>query len=267
MFIAMSGCDQPILSNYQEQLVIASFIYANEPVDSVVLHRTTPFGQYYDDLDYAVDSATVIITSNGVSDTLLPGALKGRYYLPASKLVVQGGQTYTITVIAKNEQTGGTHYATSTTTVPMPIHLDSLAESIRGLTVTFDTTNLSQFAFLVSAGPVDEPNREYMLSVSALDTNYGRIYPESGTGLDSTLTVRYSMVETGPNIPITPRLFLWYGPTLVTFYALDSNWVDYQRQLQQGIDYQPSLNHVIGAIGIFGSAARDTVSFFLKKKQ
>src|ERR1700722_602832 len=69
--IALSGCDEPIQSQYFEQITVASFIYANEAIDSVVLHRTTPFGDYYDDLDYAVDSATVIVTSNGVADTLL----------------------------------------------------------------------------------------------------------------------------------------------------------------------------------------------------
>jgi hypothetical protein len=271
VFIAISGCDQPIQSAYQEQINVAAFIYAGEPIDSVVLHRTTPFGSYYDDLDYAVDSATVIISTGGVSDTLLPGiagnpSYKGRYYLPATKLIVQGGQTYHLTIIAPNHQSGGTHLLTSSTTVPMPIHLDSQVQAFRGQTLILDTNNLAPFAFLVTAGPIDEPNREYLLSITGTDTNYGRISPESGNGLDSLRTTRYSFVETGPAIPVTSRLLIWYGPELLTFNAIDTNWVDYQRQLTNGADYQPSLDHIVGGIGIFASGARDTVSFFVKPK-
>lgn len=264
--ITFSGCDDAILSNYQEQLVINSFLYANHPIDSIVLHRTTPFGDYYDDLDYAVDSATVIVTNNGVADTLLPGivgdpALKGRYYLPAGKLIVQGGQTYNLSVTAPNYQTGGTHFATSTTTVPMPIHLDSLVESFRGQSIVLDTNNLAAFAFLVTAGPIDEPSREYLMSVTALDTNDGRIHVG---GDSSSETTRYSQIATGPQIAISSRFFTWYGPSLLTFYAIDTNFADYQRQLSQGGDYVPTLNHINGAIGVFGSAAIDTVSFIIK---
>ncbi len=262
--IAISGCDEAILSNYQEQLVINSFLYTNQPIDSIVLHRTTPFGDHYDDLDYAVDSATVIVTNNGVADTLLPAALKGRYYLPPSKLIVRGGQTYNLSVTAPDWQTGGTHFATSTTTVPMAIHLDSLVQSFRGQTLILDTTALANFAFLVTAGPVDEPSREYLLSVTALDTNDGRIHVG---GDSSTVTTRYSQIATGPQIAITSRYFTWYGPSLLTFYAIDTNFADYQRQLSQGGDYVPTLNHINGGIGVFGSAAIDTVSFIIKPKQ
>ncbi len=269
--IALSGCDQPILSNYQEQLVVNSFIYANGGIDSVVLHRTTPFGDTFNDIDYAVTGATVIVTSNGVADTLLPGTagdptLKGRYYLPQSKLIVQGGQTYNLSVTAPNLQSGGTHYATSSTTVPMPIHLEPLADSIRGQTLILDTNNLASFAFLLTAGPVDNPNREYLLSIVALDTTYGRIRT-NGEGQDTTLTVRYSNIATGPEIAVTSRLLGWYGPNLLTFYAIDTNFADYQRQLTGGGNFQPTLNHIIGGIGVFGSAAIDTVSFILKPKQ
>jgi Domain of unknown function (DUF4249) len=261
--IAFSGCDQPIQSQYFEQINVASFIYAGEAIDSVVLHRTTPFGDYYDDLDYAVDSALVIVTTNGVADTLLPATLKGRYYLPASKLIVQGGQTYMLSITAANQQTGGTHYLTSTTTVPMPIHLGSIADSIRGQTIILDTNNLANFAFLVTAGPIDEPSREYLLSVTALDTNLGRIH----VGGDSSAeTVHYSNIATGPEIALTSRYFTWYGPSLITFYAIDTNFADYQRQLSGGGDYVPTLNHINGGIGVFASAAIDTVSFIIKPK-
>jgi hypothetical protein len=272
----LSGCDNAIQSNYTEQLVVDGFLYAGEPVDSIVLHRTTPFGAYYDDLDYAVDGATVTITVDGVAHPLLPTGLKGRYYLPASDLVVEGGKTYNLTVSAPNLQTGGVQSVTATTTVPMPIHFSAVADSIRGKTFSVDTNNLASLAFVVTAGPVDNPNRRYLLSVRALDTVEADSISPASRGyfpgelpdIDTNLTIRYSNLATGPAIAITPRLFIWYGPNLITFYAIDTNWSDYQRQVigRGGTNYQPTLNHINGGIGIFGSAARDTVTIFLKPK-
>jgi hypothetical protein len=266
--ILFSGCDEPIQTQYSEQLVINTFLFANHPIDSIVLHRTTPFGDTFNDIDYAITGATVIVTTNGVADTLLPGILgnpilSGRYYLPASKLIVQGGQTYNLTVIAPDQQTGGTHYATATTTVPMPIHLGPIADSIRGQTIMLDTNDLAAYAFLLTAGPIDEPSRHYLLSVTALDTNDGRIHVG---GDSSAVLTRYSMVATGPQIALTSRYFTWYGPSLITFYAIDTNFANYQAQISGGSDYQPTLNDINGGIGVFGSAAIDTVSFIVAPK-
>ncbi|MFI5202557.1 MAG: DUF4249 family protein [Candidatus Kapaibacterium sp.] len=271
ILIVFSGCDNPIQTVYTEQLVVDGFIYANEPIDSIVLHRTTPFGDYYDDLDYAVDSAQVTITVDGVAHTLLPTGLKGRYYLPASDLVVQGGRTYFLSVTARNNQTGGVYSATSMTTVPMPIHLTGLADSVHGQTFILDTNNLGSFVFLVTAGPGGGADQRYLLSITALDTNAGRIRFQSGrNSTDTTVPerVRYSGVATGPTILVRPQFFSYYGPNLVTFYSIDTNWADYQRQVigRGGTDYQPSLNHIDGGIGVFGSAARDTVTIFIKPK-
>lgn len=263
----LAGCDTAIETAYQEQIVVGAFLYENAPIDSIVLHRTTPFGAYYDDLDYAVDSATVIVTVDGVPHRLLPARLKGRYYLPASELILQGGKTYQLSITASNNQTGGTHFVSAVTTVPMPIHYNPLVDSVRGQSFILDTNNLGAFAFVVTAGPVDQPDRRYLLSVTALDTNYGRI--RHRTGLDSLQTMRYTNTATGPAIAITSRLFNWYGPNLITFYAIDTNWTDYQRQItgQGGTAYQPSLNHISGGMGVFASAARDTVTIFIKPKQ
>jgi len=261
------GCDTAIESNYTEQIVVGAFLYANEPVDSIVLHRTTPFGSYYDDLDYAVDGAQVSITVDGVVHNLLPGTRKGRYYLPASDLVIAAGKTYNLSIVAPNLQAGGEHVISATTTVPMSIHLSSLADSVRGKTFIFDTNNVASLAFLVTATPTDASDHRYLLSVTALDTSIGMIH--FGNMKDSIRLTRYSEVATGPAIAVTARFLEWYGPNLITMYAIDTNWWDYQRQVPNfggGTDYQPSLNHITGAIGIFGSAARDTVSVFIKPK-
>ncbi|HEX5317435.1 MAG TPA: hypothetical protein VFX22_12370, partial [Candidatus Kapabacteria bacterium] len=151
-----------------------------------------------------------------------------------------------------------------------------IVDSVRGRTFLVDTNNVGSVSFVVTAGPVDNPNREYLLSVQALDTVEADslspatrgYFPLEIPDIDTTLTIRYSNLATGPAIAVTPRLFIWYGPNRITFYAIDTNWADYQRQVigRGGTDYQPTLNHINGGIGIFGSAARDTVTIFVKPK-
>ncbi len=268
MSMAFVSCDSPIDTAYHEQIVVAAFLIEGQPIDSIVLHRTTPFGSYYDDLDYAVDSAHVTITVDGVPHTLLPAKLKGRYYLPASELILQGGKEYDLTIVAPNWQTGGTQTLSANTIVPMPIHYSPLADSVRGKTLILDTNNLSTFAFVVTAGPVDRPDRRYIMTATARDTSYGRIR-QRRQGPDSLQVTRYSLVQTGPAIAVTSRLFNWYGPNTISFYAIDTNWNDYQRQLQNvgNTSYQPTLNHVQGGMGVFASGARDTVTVMILPKQ
>src|SRR5437762_7587265 len=88
---AFVACDAPIESAYNEQIVVSAFLTAGATIDSVILHRTTPFGSYYDDQDYAVGNAQVIITVDGVPHTMQAGLIKGRYYLPSTELIVEAG--------------------------------------------------------------------------------------------------------------------------------------------------------------------------------
>jgi hypothetical protein len=85
------GCDGAIDSAYEEELVLSAFLFAGEHLDSVILERTTPFGQKIDDDAIAVNGADIKITSNGETFTLLPiPGKKGRYYLPDH--VIEGGR-------------------------------------------------------------------------------------------------------------------------------------------------------------------------------
>ena len=267
--LMFAGCDNPIDTAYHEQIVVAGFLIEGQPIDSIVLHRLTPFGSYYDDLDYAVDSATVTVTVDGVPHTLQRGAIKGRYYLPASELVLQGGKEYDLTITAPDWQTGGMQTLSANTIVPMPIHYSALADSVRGKTLILDTNNLSTFAFVVTADPVaPEPNNRYLMTATARDTTFGRIR-EKRAGPDSLQVTKYSNIQTGPAIALTARLFNWYGPNTISFYSIDTNWTDYQRQLQNtgNTTYQSTLNHVQGGMGVFASGARDTVTVWIMPKQ
>ena len=263
----IAGCDGAITSQYQEQVVVEGFIYPGSGIDSVILHYSTPFTNLYSDSAYAITGADVRVSEGGKEYILLPAAAKGRYYLPASILTIEGGKTYTLTVRIKG------HVVIGSTTVPMPIQYINLDSTFpKNRILLLDTTNASTFTYTLLTGPVDLPTRRYMLEVSALDTNFGKVSTSRfGPPVDTSAYVRYSFIQTAPRIIIYSRLFGWFGPNRLSFLALDSNWVDYKRQVGYGenaqIHYQSSLNHIDGGIGIWASAAKDTVTVFIKPKQ
>ncbi|MEP7234761.1 MAG: hypothetical protein ABI778_05650, partial [Ignavibacteriota bacterium] len=147
--------------------------------------------------------------------------------------------------------------------------LDSTFPKNRVLLI--DTNDASTFTYTLTAGPIDRSNRKYMLAITGLDTNFGRVGTSNqGPPVDTLARVRYSFIQTAPKIILYSRMFGWFGPNRLTFLALDSNWVDYKRAVGYGeqsfIPYQSSLNHVQGGLGVLASAGRDTVTVFLKPK-
>jgi hypothetical protein len=263
----LAGCDGAIESEYKEQVVVQSFIYEGGGIDSVILHYTTPLTEAYNDSVFAVTDADVRVSVDGREFRLQPGAKLGRYFLPADSLIIEGGKTYYLSVMVKN------HVVTAATTVPMPIHYIDVDSSLPPTKVLeLDTSNAFGFYYLLTAGPVDEPSRKYMLQITALDTTLGKIPTgREGPPVDTSAYVRYSFIQTAPKMIIYSRLFGWFGKNRLTILALDTNWVDYKRAVGFGKEafypYQSSLNHINGGIGVWASAAKDDVDVFVKVKQ
>lgn len=257
------GCDGAIESEYVEQIVVTGFIYHGEPIDSVILHYTVPFGSSYNDSVYAVEGADVKVRVDGKEYQLLPGTRRGRYYLPASELIVEGGKEYEL-IIKKDE-----HELYSRTRVPLPIAYTNLETALPlDRILPLDTNDATDFTYTLTAGPT-QPAILYMLQVNALDTTVGKIYtdPQAGPPVDTSAYVRNSFIQTAPRVTIYSRLFGWFGPNRMTMLALDSNWVDYKRQVgygERGLTYQTSLNKIKGGVGIWASAAKDTVTVYVK---
>src|SRR5688572_32915329 len=98
LILMLAACDGAIESEYKEQLVVHGFIYANEPIDSVSLHYTIPYGSLTEDSLFAVTDADVRISVDGTEYLLQHGPRKGRYFLPASEHVVQPGKYYELII-------------------------------------------------------------------------------------------------------------------------------------------------------------------------
>ena len=263
LVLALMGCDGAIESEYKEQLVISGFIFPGEPIDSVIVRRTTEFGKAYDDLGTAIDNAEVSVTVDSVRYLLQPLARKGRYGLPASQLIVQAGKTYRL------EVKYNTMFAQGETTVPGEIRFLGVADSLpEPRLYVFDTNNYRSFDHGVTAGPIDYHSRKYMLQVRSLDTNAPKIASNpQGPPVDTSSASKFTFPETAPRFRISPRLFSYYGPQLITIIAMDTNWVDHRRlTFSPSAVYEPSLNHLTGGLGVWASGAKDTVTIWIRPK-
>jgi hypothetical protein len=255
------GCDGAIDSAYQEELVLSAYLFEGEHLDSVILERTTPFGTAIDNDAIAVDGADIKITSNGETFTLLPiPGRKGRYYLPDH--IIEGGRKYDIVVRA------GEHVLTSSTVVPRSISFIGLNDSLPPTRVLYlDTNNYRKFIYSLKAGPGDPTHTQYLMQVTSLDVrDENKVRnPPPGPPVDTSASSRYSFFRTSPDFRIVPSLISHFGPNQIAIHALDSNWFDYHRMVigSRG-NYQPSLNHVKGGLGVFGSSARDTVTVLVR---
>jgi hypothetical protein len=273
------GCDEAVNSDYEEQIVVSAFLFEGQPIDSVVLDRTVPFGEFFDASTTGVEDAKVSVTVDGKTYQLLEGTasgyVPGRYYLPASDLIVTAGKTYELQVVTAD----GKHHVKASTRVPQPIRFTGIIDSLRragqGImdTVVLDTNLFGGFVLPITAGPTPggfaEPNQKYMIQVLSYDTLKKINTPIQGPPVDTASFSRYSFLQTAPLVPLSARLFGAFGRNRIAILAVDTNWVDYQRQVVNGrfLGYHPSLNHVEGGMGVWGSAARDTFTIYLKPKE
>lgn len=260
---SLTGCDGAIDSAYEEELVLSAYLFAGEHLDSVSLERTTPFGERIDNDAIAVEGAEITITSNGETFNLLPiPGRKGRYYLPDH--IIEGGRKYDIIVRA------GEHTLTASTVVPLPISFIGLNDSLPPTRVLYlDTNNYGAFIYSLKAGPGDATHKQYIMQVTSLDVRDDNKIrnPPPGPPVDTTAYSRYSFFRTSPDFRIVPSLISHFGRNRIAIHALDTNWFDYHRMVfgSRG-NYQPSLNHVNGGLGVFGSSARDTVTVLIRPK-
>ncbi len=279
--VTLVACQDLPPNDYIEVYTVQGYLVANHSVDSIFIRRSLPVGQVYTPDDAAVRNAIVKISVDGNVYTLLEDTTRpDLYYLPASELIVRSGKTYTLDVNCFDK----TLHAV--TTVPDSIHFIQRPPDTLQYPADPNAVNLP--AAIVTW--TDVKNKiTYGASVRCLDTLYIRRWT-----VDTTINGRDTTVVTGiPNgridrwweanapfykdatrwapfidvaaIPMPWTGFKWYGPQLVTVYAVDTNMYDWMRVMLLGGSYRSQLNHIDGGIGVFGSCAIDTALVFVKK--
>ncbi len=266
LFVAMiASCTSVTETTFSPQIVVQGYLYANEPLDSIVVRQTIPIvGVSGND---RVSGAIVSITK-GDSTYLLreDTSLRGRY-IGTSPIMIESGATYTLRVQALGQ------VVTASTTVPLAIHLDSVKLNAQMLsltgtdTITYPTTvaNLESPGIHLWWSP-SLGTAGYGLEALSLDTAADTILDVVSSALDdSAATGQYQFFILSTDEQVVWPQFTRYGLNAVRAMALDKNYEDFVLGLYlSSSQFDNSTLDVTGGLGIFGSAARAGKNVFLK---
>lgn len=282
-----AGCTSTNDIAFTPQIVVQGFLYANEPLDSVVVRQTESV--FDTSQNMGLSGATVTITSDGVTTTLHEASKRGQY-VPSAPLIPRSRKSYTLRV----DWIGQT--ATSTTTVPDSIHLDSVGAFGRALSLlnsdtllypdpnSIDSLNQPGMHLYWSNSPSAEGfGLEALCTDTARRSSYTyQIDPKTGDTTvirydsggpinskvvfeDTTATGRYRFFIRSTNEFVSWLQFKYYGPNVVRALAIDKNFQDYVLSIYiSRSQYNNNTLHVQGGLGVFGSAARASKKVFLK---
>ena len=262
-----SSCDKAIVpADLSSMIVVQGYLFANQPVDSIVISKSLPIDAYFSDSTSRISGAIVTLVVNGNSYTLVEDPRNmGSYRMGGTPLMIRSGDSCALSVTALGTT------ASSSTVVP-----DSFAWS----GAFPDSLNYDENAFPM--GPeffwTRAPRKiSYAISVEALDT---LIY--SINGADTIWNQRVLRADgersTRPRplaqylFPLTTEqgeiggfMFNWYGRHSLNVFAVDTNFYDFLRQISAGRTYRPELNHIKNGLGVFGSAGVVRREFFVKE--
>ena len=268
-------------------LVIDALLLVDESLPEIYLGQTLPPGAVYDRRDAAITDAEVVLRrGSAVFEYSADPGVTGRYNPPGETPTVLPETTYDLEVLWAEQ------LLTAQTTTPARVHIrnallvDEGTGQTRRRLVRFDEGDVYnalanqlhyqdgvvELVFDRTEGAV------YQLAVFSLD-------PESDFVLEADFLEEDDFAEferSGSSPPLdvaADRARLpWFavvfgGRHLVKLYALDENWFDYVRSAPDrdggfagslaGDNFERPLFNVAGGVGLFGSAAVDSVGFFV----
>lgn len=253
----LASCNPEVDATFHSQIVVQGFLYANEPLDSIVIRRTLPIDTKSP--TDRVNGATVRISTDDTT-IQLSGTTSG-CYVASSPFIIQPGKTYQL-LVAWNGDT-----ARATTTVPQAIHIDSakLGDVPLADTIEFNThLSASLIHLWWSASP---GSAGYGLEALSLDTARSDtiIFTGEATPADSIAWGRYRFFILSTEEQIVWQQFKYFGPNVLRALALDQNYQDFILGLfLSGSQYNNGTLHVSEGLGVFASAARASRFVYLK---
>jgi hypothetical protein len=230
-----------------------------------VVRQTIPIGSSTgNDL---INNAIVTISMGDTTYSLHRDASANGRYVSNGTIIIQPGKTYSLRVEAIGQ------VATSSTIVPLAIHLDSAKLDGNSLSLT----NTDSITYPVLVDSLSSPgihlwwspspgSAGYGLEALSLDTNADTILDAVSSDLgDSGAMGRYRFFIQSTDEQIVWIQFTRFGLNVVRALALDRNYEDFILGLYlSGSQFNNSTLHITGGLGIFGSAARASKRVYLK---
>ena len=252
----ISGCSEPTTENeYRNEIVVTGYLIAGKPIDSIVVSKTLPIDVRYSATAAAIKNALVVVSSNGINDTLNPvNGKAGHYFSPQ---IIKPKQKYSLFVrVPDGREIRGT------TIVPDTFHIEQRppSEMTYGHGIPYMTWTESAL------------HHDYVMSITSLDMNETTHIGSDTPYADSIeLSERTSFTfgfEEIHQSQIPWFAFHFFGRNAIKVFAVDKNYYEFFRQIfSQSTDIKEFKYNLQGGIGIFGSAAVDSIHLVVKRPQ
>lgn len=277
-FLLLAGCDTMDSGSQSSEVVVESYLIANEMLGQVRLSRSGRVDQIYDFTRSAISTATVTVTllaEDGSPERVFEFFTESEepgIYRPINPARIIPERTYRLVV----DLPGQTEDITSSTTVPGSFRLlDANASIVQyqseeqlELELTRSVTPGRQSVFIFATESL-QPDAEFLTPF------YRDLIGDSDDDVEDLRITESPIINEGnyevnENGTITVRLpwlaIAFFGPNRLTANALDDNLYDFIRSQsvqQGGSTLSPGeipnvIDRIEGGTGIFGSLARST---------
>ncbi|MFA5669111.1 MAG: DUF4249 family protein [Balneolaceae bacterium] len=278
------GCDLYPQDDYQEYVVVESFLIADEPLSEIFISTTAPTSQEYKFKDLVISNANVVVNlleggqGSAVQSSFSYSLGVTGSYMPIFPHTVLPARTYQLKISIPNRDD-----ITATTTTPnrftnqntVPDSIIYLSQDRIELKIppSAISEDLKYFIFTTMAhdatfenlvptfkdllGREDDPTK-LQENILRLSINNSGIISEGNfeTEADGSLLLRYPWIG-----------IAFFGDNTIVAHILDKNSYDFIRsqnmQLGGGSFSAGEIPNVIynidGAVGVFGSFATDTL--------
>ncbi len=275
---ACLGCDSMDSERHSPEVVVESYLIANEPMGQVRLSRSASVDRLYDFTENAISNATVrvsLLAEDGSVEEVVEFGMVDQQpgiFRPLQGVTVLGGRRYRL----EASILGVAEPIVSTTLVPGAFELIGASDSVivyqsedqLELDLSRSITPGRQSVFIFATESL-EPSAELLTPF------YKDLIGDSEEDIeDLTITespiINEANYDVNPDGTITIRLpwlaVAFYGRNKLTANALDDNLFDFIRSQtvqQGGSTLAPGeipnvIDRVEGGTGIFGSLARST---------
>lgn len=271
-----TGCEDPVPTDYTEELVLEGFVIASEPITNIRIYRTLPITDTFKFANAMIRDAQVTLTADG---TIIPmeyvaDSLGGFYRASDTSLRAAPGVTYAIEVQAR-----GRVLSASTKTPPLFNWTRPPKDTLQ---YPGKNNELVRFPELDIYWQTVPGITQYVIAVECLDTLEYGIYlnpqtPDTNRRLrdedqfdDGTLVAnertRFGFVQQAW-VPVVWSAFKWFGKHEIRIYAGDEAFTNWFRLVGFGrrSQYDYRLGNVNGGLGSWGSASVVRQASFLKK--
>ncbi|MBM4178710.1 MAG: DUF4249 family protein [Ignavibacteria bacterium] len=275
-----TSCEDPIPTDYTEELVIEGFVIVGEPLANIRVMRTLPISDTFSFKKAAVNDATVRVFANNseIAIEFVADSFGGSYRARDASYRVLPSSSYQIRVKAL----GKTLEATTIT----PIALSWIKEGPNVVQFPHPDSLLFPGADSLAVSWSQVPNTEfYIIGLECLDTlGYGKYLTPASSDTntrtprpkpdffnrDGTLVSNERTIFGGTIFSASQTIwgvFRWHGRHRLNIYAPNKEFLEWFYQVGSGrrSSYDYRLSNIKGGLGVWGGASLIRTEKFLLK--